>query len=136
MQARKIQLKIVKKLTKEQIDLAYVMIKNTYWGASKSRSDFDTQNKHTYLYCILKNKSPIGFFRVVTDGVNLIYLMGLVIEENLRNQGIGSLALNWLKNKFPSMKILMLSTKAQKFYLKNDFKAINESFNYFLYQPG
>jgi len=120
----------------DELNYSFSLIKKTYWGNLINKKKFNIQNENSITFGVLKNDSLIGFFRIITDGVFFCYLMDLVIDENYRNQNVGTKVIKEIKKHFPKRKILLLSNNAQNFYLKNNFKLIKESDNYFMHKSN
>lgn len=96
------------------------------------RFDFDILKKcnkesNVHLSCIIQDDIPVGMQFTIDIPNDITYLMYYAIDEEYRNQGIGSKALqNLVVSKDKIMLIIekpidKLTTKRKEFYLKNGF---------------
>lgn len=127
---------IKQNLSHTDLQKAFTLIKmSSYWGHSIELETFNLQNSNSKTFGIFSEDNFVGFFRLITDGVFVCYLMDLIIIDNLRNKGIGSLVLKYIKDQYPKAKVILSSNKSQHFYLKNNFKFIERENNYFIIEP-
>lgn len=68
-----------------------------------------------------------GFIGVIEDG----YIAGLFVKEEYQREGIGEKLIKYIKPKYNQLKLDVYSKNknAMKFYLKNNFKIVNEKNN-------
>ena len=125
-------IKIVESKNLVYLKSAYKLIKKSYWGNFINKEKFDIQNDNTKTFFIFNRRTLIGFFRLVTDGFFIVYIMDFIIKEKYQQKGIGSKTIQYIEALFPYSKILLLSNKSGDFYLKNDFKRIDKSDNFFI----
>lgn len=123
---------IKSRLTLQHLDTAFRLLKTTHWGKPITSKKFKRQNENTKTYGIFCGKEMTGFFRVLTDGAFVCYLMDLVVEPEFRGKGAASAALNFIEKKFKGYNILLKSSKAQKLYLVKGYKTILKPDNYFV----
>jgi predicted GNAT family N-acyltransferase len=126
------QIQVEETIKIDEFNFAFSMIKQSHWGKNKTRTDFDIQNKNSRLYTVKIQNNVVGFFRLVSDGISFVYLMDLILEENIRSKGIGTLVIKWIKTNFNTSNILLRSSKSQNFYIKNNFKFVTKEYNYFI----
>ncbi len=69
----------------------------------------------------------IGFARVLTDGVTTFYLMDLVIEEQYRDQGFGTILMDQIMKENGHLYGMLHTQDAEAFYEKYGFRAIGET---------
>lgn len=123
---------IQSKLNPEHLKTAFTLLQSTHWGKRITDKKFKLQNQNTKTYGIFYGKTMIGFFRLMTDGAFLCYLMDLVIDPEYRNQGAATKALHYIEKKHAGFKILIKSSEAQELYLGNNYSPIKKTDNYFV----
>lgn len=77
---------------------------------------------------------PCGLVYLAFNG-KLVFIMFLAVDKSLRSKGYGSYILRWIKEKFPSKKIIVsiepcdenaddaeIRKKRKAFYIKNGYK--------------
>lgn len=69
-----------------------------------------------------KNDRQIGFARVLTDGVTTFYLMDLVIEEQYRNQGFGTILMDQIMKENGHLYGMLHTQDAKAFYERYGFR--------------
>ncbi|MGC6525017.1 MAG: GNAT family N-acetyltransferase [Flavobacteriaceae bacterium] len=116
----------------EHFKCAFRLIKKSYWGKLIKKQKFDIQNQNTKSFFIFYKNDILGFFRLLTDGVFVVYIMDFIIDEQYRQSGIGSKTLQHIETLFPESKILLSSNKSETFYLKNNFKKIQKEDNFYV----
>ena len=69
------------------------LISNTYWGTGRSREVMDAAIAGSRPYGVYRGgtREQVAFARVVTDGVTFAWLADVVVDPDLRGQGVGKL---------------------------------------------
>lgn len=69
------------------------LISNTYWGTGRSREVMDAAIAGSRPYGVYHGgtREQVAFARVVTDGVTFAWLADVVVDPDLRGQGVGKL---------------------------------------------
>lgn len=107
---------------------------------SKTSLVYDINDEH-YLYFTLKTNDPstkiIGFVGI-SKVIDSIDLLSIVISKHFQNLGYGNILLNYIIEfaKENNVKNILLEVResnlsAQRLYVKNGFKKINERKNYY-----
>ncbi len=104
---------------------AHDFIEREYWI-----NNFDLVKKllpDTKVYIFQEDNIIKGFIGVIEDG----YIAGLFVKEEYQREGIGEKLIKYIKPKYNQLKLDVYSKNknAIKFYLKNNFKIVNEKNN-------
>lgn len=104
---------------------AHDFIEKEYWI-----NNFDLVKKllpDTKVYIFQEDNIIKGFIGVIEDG----YIAGLFVKEEYQREGIGEKLIKYIKPKYNQLKLDVYSKNknAIKFYLKNNFKIVNEKNN-------
>ena len=101
---------------------AHDFIEKEYWI-----NNFDLVKKllpDAKVYIFQEDNIIKGFIGVIEDG----YIAGLFVKEKYQREGIGEKLIKYIKPKYNQLKLDVYSKNknAIKFYLKNNFKIVNE----------
>lgn len=104
---------------------AHDFIEREYWI-----NNFDLVKKllpDAKVYIFQEDNIIKGFIGVIEDG----YIAGLFVKEKYQREGIGEKLIKYIKPKYNQLKLDVYSKNknAIKFYLKNNFKIVNEKNN-------
>ena len=104
---------------------AHNFIERDYWI-----NNFDLVKKllpDAKVYIFQEDNIIKGFIGVIEDG----YIAGLFVKEKYQREGIGEKLIKYIKPKYNQLKLDVYSKNknAIKFYLKNNFKIVNEKNN-------
>ena len=104
---------------------AHDFIEKEYWI-----NNFDLVKKllpDAKVYIFQEDNIIKGFIGVIGDG----YIAGLFVKEEYQREGIGEKLIKYIKPKYNQLKLDVYSKNknAIKFYLKNNFKIVNEKNN-------
>lgn len=104
---------------------AHNFIERDYWI-----NNFDLVKKllpDAKVYIFQEDNIIKGFIGVIEDG----YIAGLFVKEEYQREGIGEKLIKYIKPKYNQLKLDVYSKNknAIKFYLKNNFKIVNEKNN-------
>lgn len=104
---------------------AHDFIERDYWI-----NNFDLVKKllsDAKVYIFQEDNIIKGFIGVIEDG----YIAGLFVKEEYQREGIGEKLIKYIKPKYNQLKLDVYSKNknAMKFYLKNNFKIVNEKNN-------
>lgn len=104
---------------------AHDFIERDYWI-----NNFDLVKKllpDAKVYIFQEDNIIKGFIGVIEDG----YIAGLFVKEEYQREGIGEKLIKYIKPKYNQLKLDVYSKNknAIKFYLKNNFKIVNEKNN-------
>ncbi|CAM2077054.1 MAG: N-acetyltransferase [uncultured Clostridium sp.] len=104
---------------------AHDFIEREYWI-----NNFDLVKKllpDAKVYIFQEDNIIKGFIGVIEDG----YIAGLFVKEEYQREGIGEKLIKYIKPKYNQLKLDVYSKNknAIKFYLKNNFKIVNEKNN-------
>ena len=104
---------------------AHDFIEKEYWI-----NNFDLVKKllpDAKVYIFQEDNIIKGLIGVIEDG----YIAGLFVKEKYQREGIGEKLIKYIKPKYNQLKLDVYSKNknAIKFYLKNNFKIVNEKNN-------
>ncbi|WP_318577464.1 GNAT family N-acetyltransferase [Terribacillus saccharophilus] len=104
----------------ETEDLSSIMelLKNESWTTLASDSaSFDQAMKGSAPALVaLHNDEICGYIRCITDQVITLLVAELLVDGNLRGQGVGGKLLQAAHDLFPSTRMEMLATSTSKSY--------------------
>lgn len=98
------------------------------WLKDNDNEDFLKEMlSHTNEYiCIYINNMLVAFGRMLTDYKMSAFLDDIVVHPGFRDMGLGSLMINTLISKVPTVKKIKLTTfNAAEFYKKLGFSKVN-----------
>lgn len=105
---------------------------NNEWYAYTNKKERLLDGIKNSLFCIgAYNKDQlIGMVRVVGDGFTIIYIQDILVHKEFQNQGIGTILLNNIIEKYSDVRQILLMTdktdSLQIFYEKNGFIKVSE----------
>lgn len=104
---------------------AHDFIKKEYWI-----NNFDLVKNllpDAKVYIFQENNIIKGFIGIIEDG----YIAGLFVKEEYQREGIGKKLIEYIKLKYKQLKldVYAKNENAINFYLKNNFKIVNEKNN-------
>jgi GNAT superfamily N-acetyltransferase len=106
------------------INITCSLLSKSYWASSRSRDIIIKSLENSLCFSLFHKHKQIGLVRVVTDCATFAYLCDVIIDEEYRNNGLGT----WFMEcvfKYPDLKNLRrfcLATKdAHEFYRKFGF---------------
>ena len=104
---------------------AHDFIKKEYWI-----NNFDLVKKilpNAKIYIFQENNIIKGFIGIIEDG----YIAGLFVKEEYQREGVGKKLIEYIKPKYKQLKldVYAKNENAINFYLKNNFKRVNEKNN-------
>ena len=110
----------------ERIDINIIcsLLSKSYWASSRSRDIIIKSLENSLCFLLFHKHKQIGLVRVVTDCATFAYLCDVIIDEEYRNNGLGT----WFMEcvfKYPdflNLRRWSLATKdAHEFYKKFGF---------------
>jgi len=96
----------------------------------------DNLNKNEKIYIYKENNEVLGFIHIAIN-FEIVDLLNIVVAENSRNKGIGSLLIDYMITDLPkNIKKILLevnenNSEALKFYYNFNFEVINTRKNYY-----
>ncbi len=135
----KIKIKIIKKPSKKNISDIKEIYRQAGW-----LKPYDTERrisdivKKSYIFvCAFNSDEIVAMARVISDGVNDAYIQDLAVKKDMRNKGIASKIVLYIKRYLlkKGFKFIMLVSErgTEKFYIKNGFKQV-KGMKFFLYE--
>ncbi|MGC8867529.1 MAG: GNAT family N-acetyltransferase [Elusimicrobiales bacterium] len=135
----KIKIKIIKKPSNKNISDIKEIYQEAGW-----LTRFDTNKRiseiveRSYIFvCAFDSDRIVAIARVIADGVNDAYIQDLTVKKDMRNRGIASAILSYIKNyllKKGFKFIILVSEKGtEKFYQKNGFRYV-KGMKVFIYE--
>ena len=76
------------------------MLKETYWGKTRSISEIEITIENSRCYGLFLNNEQIGFARVLSDTVVFAYLMDVLIHKDYQGKGYSKILLDFIFNIF------------------------------------
>lgn len=74
------------------------MLKETYWGKTRSLKEIETTIENSRCYGLFLNNEQIGFARVLSDTVVFAYLMDVLIHKDHQGKGYAKILLDFIFN--------------------------------------
>ncbi|WP_136479973.1 GNAT family N-acetyltransferase [Cognatitamlana onchidii] len=113
--------------TQMNFDLIYDVIKNSYWGKSRTKQQQLLAMNSSINFGLFINKKQVAYTRVLTDYSFFAYLMDVFVVKNEQGKGYSKLLLQAVF-QFPKLNNIdkwMLATKdAHSLYNKFGFNTI------------
>ena len=106
------------------IDFIWETLQKTYWAEGRSRDVVEKSVRNSILFSIFKNDEPVGYARVVSDGITFAWICDVFILPDYRGHGLGK----WLMKcclEHPSTKVninLLATRDAHGLYEQYGFK--------------
>ncbi len=100
------------------------LLTTTYWANKRPWSQMKKALRHTIPFGVYDAKGrQVGMARVLTDYATTFYLADVVMQEELRGQGIGKAFMAYVLGdpRFANVKGILLTGTAHGFYEKFDF---------------
>lgn len=112
-------------------DLVLLLQKNAYWQAHLTKERFELLTEHSDCFVALDKETPIGFARVLTDGKTFASLWDVVVDENYRNQGIGTSLMQMIfsSEKLKNIKTFILFTDTAKWLYEKFGFILEDKYN-------
>lgn len=125
---------IIIKTDIELLDINFIhqFISNSYWGRGRTKEETETCIKSSLNFGVYVNSKQIGYARVLTDYVTLVYIMDVFLDESYRGKGYAKELMNFILNykEIKNVKSWRLATKdAHGLYKNFGFKAISQPQN-------
>jgi len=116
-------------------------IRNSYWGGTVTREDFDKLLEHAVCFSIFVSdgEKQVGFGRVISDFASFAYLSDIIVDGDFRGQGVGKaiLASMVAHPRLQNLRRWLLKTNdAHKLYEKFGFQNLNEPDRFMEMIPG
>lgn len=91
---------IINELSDTHFAQALALSNKMWWSKDRTREEFATMMKHCIPFALIDNESQqlVGFARVMTDEVRYAYIYDVMVEENLRGNGLGKLIMSAILN--------------------------------------
>ena len=74
------------------------MLKETYWGKTRSIKEIETTIENSRCYGLFLHNEQIGFARVLSDTVVFAYLMDVLIHKDHQGKGYSKILLDFIFN--------------------------------------
>jgi ribosomal protein S18 acetylase RimI-like enzyme len=93
-------------------------------------------NNNEKIYVYKEKKEILGFLQIAIN-YEIVDILNIVVKDNQKNRGIGSLLMDYMITELPKdVKKILLEVnenneEAIRFYLKFNFQIINERKNYY-----
>lgn len=105
------------------------MLKETYWGQSRSIAQINTTIENSRCYGLYLNNQQIGFARVLSDTVVFAYLMDVLIHKDYKGKGYSKILLDYIFNdpEYANIHRWNLATRdAHGLYEKYGFSSLQQ----------
>lgn len=113
---------------REQIFSLYRSVGWTEYTKNPSKL-FRALENSLEILTIWNNNELIGLIRVIGDGETILYIQDLLIRSDYQNQGLGSVLLQKMCDRYKNVRQKVLITdntdKTNSFYEKNGFVKID-----------
>jgi len=118
---------ITKDKSKLNTRLIQTMLKETYWGKTRTLKEIETTIENSRCYGLFLKGEQIGFARVLSDTVVFAYLMDVLIHKDYQGKGYSKLLLDFIFNdpEYANIHRWNLNTKdAQELYKQFGFTGL------------
>ncbi|NUM46017.1 MAG: GNAT family N-acetyltransferase [Anaerolineales bacterium] len=105
-------------------DFVYQQLKNTYWAATRTRTQIAKAIAHAIPFNLYQEEDQIGFARVITDKAVFAYLADVVIAPRYRGNGLGKWMVSCILTHpdLKGCKILLETQDAHGLYAQFGFE--------------
>ncbi len=120
-----------KELVYDERQIINLYLNNEWYAYTNNKDKLFQGIKHS-LFCMgaYDDNRLIGMIRVVGDGSTIIYIQDILVYREYQKQGIGTVLLNKILEKYSNVRQILLMTDKtdtlQNFYEKNGFVKVNE----------
>ena len=120
-----------KELLFDKKQILNLYLNNEWWSYTNNKDKLLSGIENS-LYCFgaYSENQLIGMVRVVGDGNTVIYIQDILVHKEFQRQGIGTILLNKIIDKYSEVRQILLMTdltdSLQSFYEKNGFQKVSE----------
>jgi len=116
----------------ENMDVQWITktLQSTYWADDRSDEVIEKSLKNSFCYGVFDGEKQVACCRIITDYATTFYLCDVVVEENLRKSGVGSIMIEAVVNdpQFSSLRGILGTKDAHGFYEKFGFEKNDKLF--------
>ncbi len=125
--------------SKLDFEFIHDFLTNIYWAKGRTREAMQTAIDNSLNFGIYLNKQQVGFARVLTDKVQLAYLLDVFIAEEHRGKGYSKILMQHIMDHpdVAQVQIWRLGTDtAHGLYEKFGFTPITRPGDFMEYKPA
>jgi hypothetical protein len=113
----------------QEVENSILLVQNTHWGSKFSKEQLLFAFTNSDCFVAYLDNELVGFVRILSDGLYLSYIFDMVIREDLRAKGYGSIFIKEVFNndKYKNTVWYLTTTNAKNFYKKFGFKELNNA---------
>lgn len=116
----------------ESMDVQWITktLQATYWADDRSDEVIEKSLRNSFCYGVFDGDKQVACCRIITDYATTFYLCDVVVEENLRKSGVGSLMIEAVVNdpQFANLRGILGTKDAHGFYEKFGFEKNDKLF--------
>jgi len=116
----------------ENMDVQWITktLQATYWADDRSDEVIETSLKNSFCYGVFDGDKQVACCRIITDYATTFYLCDVVVEENLRKSGVGSIMMEAVVSnpQFANLRGILGTKDAHGFYEKFGFEKNDKLF--------
>ena len=115
---------------KKGIDLLAVkeMLNTTHWAKERDLTAIKKTIENSLCFSLFHHDRQIGFGRVMSDFTTYAMFFDIIIEESLREKGLGSWLFETMTNhpSIKGLKQVLWTSFAEGLYRKHGFRSVKE----------
>ena len=108
------------------------LLKQTYWANTRTREQVTASMKHSQCYGIVlkKEKTLVGFARVISDFSTTYYLCDVVVDAACRRQGLGAALVSYIEGLpcYQGLRGMLITRDAHGLYEKFGYAVLDGRF--------
>ena len=118
----------------EGMSVAEVMrlLKQTYWAAERPREQVASSMRNSRCYGVVwkKEKTLVGFARVISDFSTTYYLCDVVIDANHRGRGLGKALVSYVESQpvYQGLWGMLITRDAHGLYERFGYEVLDGRF--------
>ena len=114
----------------EKMNVSEVMalLKQTYWAHQRPEEQVRRSMEHSRCYGIrLEDGRLVGFARVISDYATTYYLCDVIVDQEHRHKGLGSVLISHIENlpEYQGLRGILITRDAHALYEKFGYQTLN-----------
>lgn len=115
----------------EKMDIAAVMalLGQTYWADKRSEEQVrrSMENSRCFGVYLEQEQKLVGFARVISDLATTYYLCDVIVDEDLRGNGLGRALISYIEDlpEYQGLRGVLITRDAHALYEKFGYQTLN-----------
>jgi len=121
--------RIVEGMENINVDEVVRLLKTTYWAEKRSRQQIEKAMRNSSCYGLYLDDEYklVGFARVISDFATTYYLCDVIIDEDYRSKGYGTVLVSYIDSLpvYAGLRGLLVTRDAHSLYEKFGYETVN-----------